>query len=330
MNTPVILLGHGSKSKESDAEFRQLVAEVRRLLPAGTISFAYLQLCEPDLRAEVAELVKEGHAEILIVPVFLFAGNHIREDIPALLTELEYEFPNIKLKLGRHLGPERGIAALVAGRIAESDGEFITEPQAIEAESFAWIERKLVGRGFSPAELELVKRVVHATADPDLAELVDIHPEAISAGIRALLAGKRIVTDVKMVAVGIGNLPEQRFGSRVECLIDDTDVAESAQVNGKTRAIQAIEKACNGMNGGIVAIGNAPTALVQLCVMIKAGEARPDLVVGVPVGFVGAAESKELLKNTQVPYIRLIGPRGGSPIAAALVHGLCKLAEEGQ
>ena len=207
--------------------------------------------------------------------------------------------------------------------------DYITDPGQIETKSFQIIEAELAGveNIWTPAEREVVKRVIHTTADPDIARVLDFHPWAIARGIAAIRDGVRIITDVKMSLTGIGNKPTVRFGCPVDCYIDNPEVAALAGQTGKTRAMSAIIKACTDMQRGIVVIGNAPTALFQLCEMISAGNAKPDLIIGTPVGFVGATESKEVLKASGIPYIRTIGGRGGSPIAAAIVNALCKLAE---
>ncbi len=330
----VILLGHGSQNPEAHREFSLVLEQVRRLLPEYLVFLAYLQLREPDLNSLIKDLTAEGVREVIIIPIFLFAGNHILEDIPKLLKEAEERFPDFSLKIGRHLGPDPSIAKLIKERIQEVTykEEYLTDPQAIEAKSFQIIEQLLTGikLPWPAAEREIIKRVIHTTADPEIAGLLDFHPQAVTAGIQSLKNGVGIITDVKMSLIGIGNKATSSFGCRVKCYIDDPEVAVLAKETAKTRAIAGIIKACTGMKHGIVVVGNAPTALFQLCEMIERGIAAPDLIIGTPVGFVGAAESKEVLKGIGIPYIRTVGPRGGSTIAAAIVNALIKLAEPKQ
>jgi precorrin-8X/cobalt-precorrin-8 methylmutase len=331
MKSAIVLLGHGSQNSDSHQEFRQLCELVQRTEPEREVLYAYLQLRQPDLASVLTKLSEERLAEVIIIPVFLFAGNHIQEDIPAVIADLKLQFPTFTIKIGRHLGPDVGIAKLVSERINEVvyRDNYITDPEQIETKSFHIIEAALAGvkNSWTPTEREIVKRVIHTTADPDIAGVLDFHPWAIARGIAAIRDGVHIITDVKMSLTGIGNKPTVRFGCPVECYIDNPEVAVLAGQTGKTRAMSAMIKGCTGMQRGIVVIGNAPTALFQLCEMITAGIAKPDLVIGTPVGFVGAAESKEVLKAIGVPYIRTVGSRGGSPIAAAIVNALCKLAE---
>ena len=335
MKTPVILLGHGSRNITAHAEFLALRDYVQQVEPDREIHLAYLQLMQPDLFTAVSQIMSAPvKREIIIIPVFLLFGNHIREDIPELLQKVKTSFPAVEFFLGRHLGPDQGVARLVVDRINEVAyrKDFLANPQEIETESFRIIETELARLKIHKdlGEREVLKRVIHTTADLGMAEILDFHPQAVAAGIKALQEGARIVTDVKMSLMGIGKLPAERFGCSLECYIDDPHIAILAKETGKTRAMSAIHQACKEMNGGIVVIGNAPTALFELCEMVLAGVTRPDLVVATPVGFVGAAESKEVVKSIGIPYIRTVGPRGGSPIAASIVNALSRLAEAGE
>ncbi|MGE5581494.1 MAG: precorrin-8X methylmutase [Bacillota bacterium] len=330
MKSAVILLGHGSQNSDSQVEFRRLADQVQSLEPDRVVRIAHLQLCEPDLASVISRLAEEKVTEVSIIPVFLFAGNHIQVDIPGLISALRVKFPQITMKMGRHLGPDPEIAKLVRVRLKELayKDHCLHDPSRIESRSFQIIDSLLsdLETTWTPGEREIVKRVIHTTADPEMARLLDFHPRAVAAGIKAIQAGAPIVTDVKMSYIGIGNKPGNSFGCSLKCCIDDPETAEMARKTGRTRAMAGMVKACAGMKQGIVVIGNAPTALFQLCEMIDSGEATPGLIVGTPVGFVGAAESKEVLKSVGIPYIRTVGPRGGSPVAAAIVNALCRLA----
>jgi len=175
-------------------------------------------------------------------------------------------------------------------------------------------------------EKEIVKRVVHTTGDVTIADLLRIHPGAVEAGLAAIRAGKTVITDINMLKAGINAKRLALFGATARCYIGDEDVAEEARRLGQTRAMVAMRKAAPEMNGGIVAIGNAPTALFALGELIDRGEVTPALIVGTPVGFVGASESKEMLTQKEVPYITIPGTRGGSAIAAAVVNALLYMA----
>jgi len=202
------------------------------------------------------------------------------------------------------------------------------KPEEIEAESFRIIEEELGPTDFSPEEFAVVRRVIHATGDFTFADNINFHPRAISAGIAAIKAGKNVLTDVNMVAAGISKSILGRWGGKVFCQVADPEVATEAKAKGLTRSEVAIARAVE-QNIGIVAIGNAPTALLKVMEMIDQGLWRPDLVIGVPVGFVNAAESKDILAGKNYPFITSMGRKGGSPVAAAMTNALLRLAAEG-
>jgi precorrin-8X/cobalt-precorrin-8 methylmutase len=200
----------------------------------------------------------------------------------------------------------------------------------IEDDSFAIIDREAGAHGFADPEWQVVRRVIHATADFEFRELVQLRPDAVAAGVAALRRGAPLVVDVKMIGVGVSEERLAAYGCRVHCFISDDDVIAEAKAEGSTRAICAMRKAARLglLEGAIVAVGNAPTALLELARKIRAGEARPALVIGVPVGFVSAAESKEAIfaPDVVVPSIIARGRKGGSPIAVAIVHALLQLS----
>ena len=198
-------------------------------------------------------------------------------------------------------------------------------PEAIEAESFRIIERELGPTGFSAEEFAVVRRTIHATGDFSFAENLRFHPQAIAAGLAAIRAGKNILVDVNMAASGISAALLARFGGRVICRIKETETVELAKKNGTTRSDAAISRA-RGDNIGIVAVGNAPTALLKAMELIDQGLFSPELVIGVPVGFVNAAESKQLLAEQAYPFITALGRKGGTPVAVAAVNALLRLA----
>lgn len=202
--------------------------------------------------------------------------------------------------------------------------DFLDDPRAIEARSFSIIEQYLAGMSLGPGEKAVVSRVIHTTGDPEYAGLVRIHPDAIEAGVRVIRGGGNVFTDVKMVKYGINTRILERFGGKIHCLIDDESVAERARKAGTTRSSMAVRVMAErtDFDGWIVAVGNAPTALFALHELLRSGRARPSLVVGTAVGFVGAGESKEIIERAGVPCITIQGTRGGSTLAAAIVNAL--------
>lgn len=195
----------------------------------------------------------------------------------------------------------------------------------IERESFRIIEAELGGHALPPATFALVRRVIHATGDFAFADTLQFHPGAITAGLAAIRGGKNILVDVRMAAAGISAPLLARHGGRVLCRVGEEAVAARAAAAGRTRSEVAMEEAL-GDNVGIVAIGNAPTALLTVMAMIDRGMAAPGLVIGVPVGFVNAAESKDILAGQRYPFITSLGRKGGTPVAVALVNALLRLA----
>lgn len=201
-----------------------------------------------------------------------------------------------------------------------------TQPEEIEAKSFQMIANELGEHAYTEEQFAVVQRVIHASADFELGRSLVFHPRAVQAGIAAIRAGRAIVADVQMVQVGISKPRLAQFGGDVYVYISDPDVAQNARALDTTRAIVSVRKAVQLHDEAIFAVGNAPTALLELIRLIKEGQARPSLIVGVPVGFVSAAESKEELMKLDVPFIANHGRKGGSPVAVAAVNALSLLA----
>lgn len=201
-------------------------------------------------------------------------------------------------------------------------------PDEIETESFRIILQELGAHSFSPHELPIVQRVIHATADFEYACLLVFSPTAIVAGIQALRSGCRVLTDVQMTAVGISQAYLQRFSGSVRCAIREPETTSLAHEEEITRSAAAIRRMAADLPGAIVALGNAPTALFELLRLAQEEGLRPALVVGVPVGFVNAAESKAALQQSDLSYITVQGRKGGSTVAAAIVNALLRLAAE--
>ena len=193
----------------------------------------------------------------------------------------------------------------------------------IEARSQAIIDELLAGTTVGTAAGPIARRIVHATADVSFAASLRIHPDALRRGAEAIRAGRAIICDVRMVQTGITRTP-----CDVLSAIGQPEVIAAAREGRSTRAAAAMEFLADRMNGAIVAIGNAPTALWKVLELTETGRALPAVVVGLPVGFVGAAESKQALLESELCYVTNIGPRGGSPVAAAAVNALAILAKE--
>ena len=200
-------------------------------------------------------------------------------------------------------------------------------PDEIDRQSLNMVEASLPGSlRLSADEKFVVCRIVRAEGDPQISEAVRFSPGAVEGGVKALQTGARILTDVRMVEVGISKALLARQGVATDCRIDTQDVAERARQEQTTRSVSAIRELAPLMEGSVVAIGNAPTALLALLDLVAEGSARPALVIGMPVGFVACAESKEELQRSDLPFITVQGRRGGSSAAAATVNALLILA----
>ncbi|WP_100402664.1 precorrin-8X methylmutase [Bacillus sp. FJAT-42315] len=202
------------------------------------------------------------------------------------------------------------------------------QPMEIEGRSFEMITEEFGEHDLSYEEYKVVQRVIHASADFELGRSMILHPKAIESGIQAIKNGERVICDVQMVQVGISKGRIEKHGGSIHVYISDADVMEEAKKLNTTRAIISMRKAVAEADGGIYCIGNAPTALLELIRLVKEGIAKPSLVIGLPVGFVSAAESKEELAKLDIPYITNIGRKGGSTVTVAAINALSLLAEK--
>ena len=202
------------------------------------------------------------------------------------------------------------------------------KPQQIEDLSFDIIDSEALDHGFDDRHWPVVRRMIHTSADFEYIDTVRFHKNAVKAGIQAISSGCRIYTDTNMARVGIRKKEITSFGGQVNCLIADPQVAKKARQDGTTRALAAVDMAANDLDNGIYVVGNAPTALLRLIELVRDKKISPALVVGFPVGFVNAAESKAELLDTDVPFITNVGRKGGSNVAAAIVNSLAIMADE--
>ena len=202
--------------------------------------------------------------------------------------------------------------------------------QSIEDESMRIIEDEIGTHPYNQQEWPIVRRVIHSTADFDFARdnKVIFHKNAVQSGLDALKNGCSIIVDVNGI-IGLMNKQNPKdFGNNVICNISEPSLIEAAKKENKTRAQMSMRIAKEDMNGGIVVIGNAPTALLEVMEMIREGITKPALVIGIPVGFVSAVESKEELAKMDIPFITNLGRKGGSPCASAIVNALYKLLRQ--
>lgn len=201
--------------------------------------------------------------------------------------------------------------------------DFIKKPMDIENRSMEIIAPYLEKLNLNEEEIKVYSRIIHAAGDVEYAPIIRLHPESIGAAKKALQSGCNIYTDVEMVRTGINKRKLASFGGEVFCRVAEPEIAAAAKEQGITRSMAAMRSFGQEMNGAIIAIGNAPTALFEVLRMVEEEGLRPAAIVGIPVGFVGAADSKAALaSNTLVPYVTVEGTKGGSPIAAAVINAI--------
>ncbi|HBR17292.1 MAG TPA: hypothetical protein DD725_06760 [Deltaproteobacteria bacterium] len=366
--TAVLILGHGSPVPKANETLREIAHAVKIKGGYDIVQPAFLQFEHPNFAEAVDILAQQGVQKIIVHPYFLYMGAHVTKDIPFEIGTVKKKYQNLEIILASHLGYHEKLVDVAVERIGEAMGQrfevrgerqkhgnnypasslqppasnFFAGQHPIEAESFRLISEQLDESRFDAFELPIVKRLIHTTADFEYADLVRFGNGAIETGIDAISKGADIITDVRMVEVGISRERLNKFGGKARCFVADEDVAQYAKEAGITKTAAAMQKAFEvrgwrheafasnlqpSPSSPIVAVGNAPTALLELIKMIKAGQAAPALVVGVPVGFVDAEESKEELMKLNIPYISIKGKKGGSTVAVAIVNALLMLAE---
>lgn len=204
----------------------------------------------------------------------------------------------------------------------------IVKPAEIEKRSFEIISERLKNKNIDKINGDIIKRVIHTSADFDYEENLIFSEDAVNIAVNAVRSGASIVTDTKMVYSGINKNVLKKFGGDVYCFISDEDVAREAREREITRSMISMEKACRLEGDLIFAIGNAPTALIRLYELICQKEISPKIVIGVPVGFVNVVESKKLFINSDIPHIIAEGNKGGSNVAAAICNAVIYKADK--
>lgn len=200
--------------------------------------------------------------------------------------------------------------------------QYIIKPDEIEKRSFEIITEELGDKKFPVETDSIIKRVIHTTADFEYADLLSFENGAVEKAEQLIRKGVGIVSDTNMILNGVNKTALKKTGCKISCFMADPQVADEAKKRGVTRAKVSMEKALEDPENKIFLIGNAPTALFTLLELIEKGNKNPELIVGVPVGFVGAVESKEELLQTDIPSIVVKGRKGGSTVAVAIMNAL--------
>ncbi len=321
----ILLAGHGSPKK--DANSLELIAKMlhEKIHPQCTeqcVRVSYMEFAEPGIPQAIDNCVNDGAEKVIIHPYFLSSGVHVTKDIPEMIDAARKRHPDCEFVYTEPLGFHNKMAELVLERINAASG---LRPQEIEDRSFEIIADEADLSDVPDEQKPVMKRVIHTTADFEFKSSLEFHPDAVKAGIEAIKAGKDILTDVEMVKTGINKKLLDKWGGKVICNINSVESTDDK--DKRTRSELGIEKGLKeNDNIGIIAIGNAPTALLKAIDLVNSESNIT--VVGVPVGFVKAIESKTLLAKQQFPYITNISRKGGSTVAVAIVNALLKMADE--
>jgi precorrin-8X/cobalt-precorrin-8 methylmutase len=343
--TALVLIGHGSKLPYNKENLEKLADMLRRKSRFKTVEISFMVRNKPSIPEAIEGIVKRGIKKIVLVPAFLAAGVHTEQEIPEMIglkgEEPEFKTRGIQILYGDPIGPDERIADIIEEKALKALGQRENVKAANYAETIPaaketfttsmTIIRKELGNALDnlpPGHAAIIERVVHTTADPEFAKLLIIHEKAIDAGVAAIKAGAKIITDVKMVKAGINESRVRRFGGKTLTYIDDPRAIKLAENESLTRSAAAMRLAVEeGVDGAIILIGNAPTAAFELADLVKKGKAKPALVVATPVGYIGAAESKEVVETLPVPYMTNRGRKGGSAVTVAVFNALLGIAE---
>ena len=352
-NVGLILIGHGSKLPHNRENLEKLAEIMRERSSFKVVEISFMVRNSPTIPEAIDTIAKLGVTKIVLVPAFLAPGVHTTQEIPELIgvkdKESQLSQKGIELIYGEPIGADECIAVILEEKALKALGENwehhhapfkakapITLPAAstqIFDKSMTLIRPEIqdVLAKAPKNQAAIIERVVHTTADPEFAKLLVISDKAVDSGVAAIKAGAKIFTDVKMIKAGINEARVHRFGCKVLTYIDDARATKMAAEEGITRSTAAMRLAvADGANGAIFLIGNAPTAAFELAEQIKNGKAKPALIVAVPVGYVGAAESKEEIAKLPTPHIITKGRKGSSTIAVAIFNALLAMAEAQQ
>jgi precorrin-8X/cobalt-precorrin-8 methylmutase len=327
----ILLAGHGSPKQDANNldHIASLLHEmIHPRCSENCVRVAYLQFARPDIMEAITACIQDGAKKVIVHPYFLSSGMHVTADIPGIIKQAGERYPGVEFVYTEALGVHNKMAQVVYERIHAAAG---MKPEEIEKRSFEILSEEADLSDVPEERLPIVQRVIHATADFEFRNSLTFHPDAVRTGIEAIKAGKDILTDVEMVRTGINKKLMKQWGGKVICNIQSAENNTEGTGN-KTRAESGIEEAFKEYNNiGIIAIGNAPTALLKTIEILPNyinAYGHTPLLVGVPVGFVKALESKSLLAKQTFPYITNLSRKGGTPVAVSIVNALLKMADE--
>ncbi|HJN02654.1 MAG TPA: precorrin-8X methylmutase [Nitrospinota bacterium] len=328
MKKGFLIVAHGSRKDGANQQVKNLVNELNNYFQSVMFEPAFMELASPTIEDGIKALAKKNMDQLIAYPYFLFKGMHFTKDIPNLIQNIINKLEKkVDFKMLDPIGQHPKITDLVQEELYDEVIDQLklnkVAPSKIEDKSMELIEKNLNGHEIPPEQKPIIKRVIHTTGDFDFLTSIIFHDKAVSAGLKAVEEKKIIFTDVTMVQAGIN----KKLGHDVRCVLNDPEVMELASHEGITKASAGMKSLSHKLDGNIIAIGNAPTALIELVNMIKNNELKPALIVGIPVGFVNAKESKSYLTTIKdVPYITNRGQKGGSTVAVAIINALIKMA----
>lgn len=349
-NVGLILIGHGSKLPHNRDNLEHLAKILQERSSFKNVAISFMIRDKPTISEAIDAMANQDIKKIVLVPAFLAPGVHTTKEIPEIIEIKDQESSlstrGIELFYGEPIGADECIAVILEEKALKALGEenyehrhapFNAETPVIPIAGTQIYDQsmKLIRPEIQEIlakapkkHAPIIERVVHTTADPEFGKLLVISDDAVDAGVAAIKAGAKIITDVKMIKAGINEARVKKFGGKILTYIDDSRASKMAEAEGITRSTAATRLAIkDGADGAIFLIGNAPTAALALAEEIKKGNVKPALIVGVPVGYVGAAESKEVVAKLPVPYIITRGRKGGSTIAVAIFNALLSMAE---
>lgn len=328
MKKGFLIVAHGSRKDDANQQVKNLVNELNNYFQSVMFEPAFMELASPTIEDGIKALAKKNMDQLIAYPYFLFKGMHFTKDIPNLIQNIINKLEKkVDFKMLDPIGQHPKITDLVQEELYDEVIDQLklnkVAPSKIEDKSMELIEKNLNGHEIPPEQKPIIKRVIHTTGDFDFLTSIIFHDKAVSAGLKAVEEKKIIFTDVTMVQAGIN----KKLGHDVRCVLNDPEVMELASHEGITKASAGMKSLSHKLDGNIIAIGNAPTALIELVNMIKNNGLKPALIVGIPVGFVNAKESKSYLTTIKdVPYITNRGQKGGSTVAVAIINALIKMA----
>lgn len=331
-NVGLVLVHYEVVNHQHKEIMEKLVNIIRLRSEFKIIEIAHVSINESTIEEAIEAAAIKGAKKVILIPILIFKEDYTMTKIIGL-NEGRIMKKDIEIVHTDYIDLGHIIANLIEEKAFQTPNNITYQSLSSDILFKKSIEKiRQILRDFLETlpnrHARIIERIVHATADPELSKLTFISEGAIDVGIKAIKAGAKVVTDVKMVMAGINSSKLKRFGGNIECYMDKVEVLRIAKERNLTRTAAAMRLAIEkGLNEAIVVIGNSPTATFELASAIHKGEAKPALIIATPVGLIGAIEAKEAIMKLPIPHITIKGHRGGSPVAAAIFNALLEIAE---